>query len=77
MGTLLTTRRTGTFGVPEPLFGRDPAFYVFSLPWLKFVQGWLFSALVGITLLVATSNYDAEREAIDGTLRPCSKAFRV
>ncbi|HEY2965357.1 MAG TPA: UPF0182 family protein, partial [Actinomycetota bacterium] len=32
-----------SFGHPEPLFGRDPAFYVFSLPWLKFMQGWLFS----------------------------------
>ena len=28
-----------------------PAFYVFSLPWLKFMQGWLFSALVGVTFL--------------------------
>ena len=45
------------FGSPEPLFGRDPAFYVFSLPWLKFVQGWLFSALVGITILTALAHY--------------------
>jgi hypothetical protein len=45
------------FGNPEPLFGRDPAFYVFSLPWLEFVQGWLFSALVGITLLTALAHY--------------------
>ncbi len=46
-----------TFGTPEPLFGRDPAFYVFSLPWLKFMQGWLFSALVGVTLLTALAHY--------------------
>ena len=45
------------FGTPEPLFGRDPAFYVFSLPWLEFVQGWLFSSLVGITLLTALAHY--------------------
>ncbi|HET7237153.1 MAG TPA: UPF0182 family protein [Actinomycetota bacterium] len=45
------------FGSPEPLFGRDPAFYVFSLPWLEFVQGWLFSALVGITMLTALAHY--------------------
>ncbi len=45
------------FGSPEPLFDRDPAFYVFSLPWLKFMQGWLFSALVGVTLLTALAHY--------------------
>jgi hypothetical protein len=45
------------FGSPEPLFGRDPAFYIFTLPWLEFVQGWLFSALVGITLLTALAHY--------------------
>jgi hypothetical protein len=46
-----------TFGNPEPLFHRDPAFYVFSLPWLRFVQGWLFSALVGVTLLAGLAHY--------------------
>ena len=45
------------FGDPEPLFGRDPAFYVFSLPWLKFLQGWLFSTLVGVTFLVGIAHF--------------------
>jgi uncharacterized membrane protein (UPF0182 family) len=45
------------FDQTEPLFGRDVAFYVFSLPWLKFVQGWLFSALVGILLITALAHY--------------------
>ena len=46
-----------SFGNPEPLFGRDPAFYIFSLPWLKFVQGWLFSALVGVMLITGLAHY--------------------
>ncbi len=46
-----------TFGHPDPLFGRDPAFYVFSLPWLRFLQGWLFSVLVGVTFLVAIAHF--------------------
>jgi hypothetical protein len=46
-----------SFGDAEPLFGRDAAFYVFSLPWLEFVQGWLFSSLVGITLLTGLAHY--------------------
>jgi uncharacterized protein len=46
-----------SFGSPEPLFHRDPAFYVFSLPWLRFLQGWLFSALVGVTVIVALAHF--------------------
>jgi uncharacterized membrane protein (UPF0182 family) len=45
------------FGDVETLFYRDPAFYIFSLPWLKFLQGWLFSALVGITFLTAIAHF--------------------
>ena len=58
-----------SFGHPEPLFGRDPAFYVFTLPWLKFVQGWLFSALVGVTFLTALAHY------LWGGIRPQAPGF--
>jgi uncharacterized protein len=56
-------------GTPEPLFHRDPAFYVFSLPWLRFLQGWLFSSLVGVTLLVAIGH------VLWGGIRPQAPAF--
>ncbi|MGZ8605613.1 MAG: UPF0182 family membrane protein [Actinomycetota bacterium] len=46
-----------SFGAAEPLFDRDAAFYVFSLPWLKFVQGWLFSALVGVLVITTLAHY--------------------
>ena len=46
-----------SFGFTDPELGRDAAFYVFSLPWLKFVQGWLFSALVGVTLITSLAHY--------------------
>ncbi|MGZ8630365.1 MAG: UPF0182 family membrane protein [Actinomycetota bacterium] len=45
------------FGNPEPLFDRDPAFYIFSLPWWRFLQGWMFSSLVGITFLTAIAHF--------------------
>lgn len=45
-----------TFGATDPLFGRDAAYYVFSLPWLRFVQSWLFSSLVGVTILTAVAH---------------------
>ncbi len=49
----------GNFGTEflDPQFGRDPSFYIFILPFQQFVQGWLFSALVGITLLTAGAHY--------------------
>ena len=43
------------FGVLDPLFGRDIGYYVFTLPFLRYVQGWVFTVLMllggGITLL--------------------------
>jgi uncharacterized protein len=45
------------FGTVDPQFHRDVGFYVFRLPWLHFVQGWLFSALVGVTVIVAIAHY--------------------
>src|SRR5436190_1002729 len=58
-----------TFGTTEPLFHRDPAFYVFSLPWLRFLQGWLFSTLVGVTILVGIAH------VLWGGIRPQAPMF--
>jgi hypothetical protein len=46
-----------SFGTSDPLFGRDVGFYVFSLPWLEFLQGWLFSSLVGVTFITGVAHY--------------------
>jgi uncharacterized membrane protein (UPF0182 family) len=49
----------GNFGTEflDPQFRRDPSFYIFILPFQQFVQGWLFSALVGVTLITAGAHY--------------------
>ena len=60
-----------SFHTTEPIFHRDPAFYVFDLPWLEFVQGWLFSSLVGVTFLVALGHY------LWGGIRPQSTGEKV
>jgi uncharacterized protein len=52
------------FGSPEGLFDRDPAFYVFTLPWLKYLQSWLFGSLVGITVIVGIGHF------LQGGIRP-------
>lgn len=58
-----------SFGSVDQQFKLDPAFYVFTLPWLRFVQGWLFSALVGITILVAIAH------VLWGGIRPQAPLF--
>jgi uncharacterized membrane protein (UPF0182 family) len=57
--TFLLWRNSGgvLFHSTDPLFHRDVAFYVFSLPWLEFLQGWLFSALVGVAFITAVAHY--------------------
>jgi uncharacterized membrane protein (UPF0182 family) len=53
-----------TFDNPEAVFRRDPAFYVFTLPWLKYLQGWLFGSLVGVTVIVGLGHF------LQGGIRP-------
>jgi uncharacterized membrane protein (UPF0182 family) len=60
-----------SFGVADPLFERDVAFYVLSLPFQKFVQGWLFSSLVVVTLVTAGAHY------LWGGIRPRAVTERV
>ncbi|HEX9375528.1 MAG TPA: UPF0182 family protein [Actinomycetota bacterium] len=57
--SFLLWRNSGgvAFGKTDPVYHRDIAFYVFKLPFLHFVQGWFFSALVGVTVIVAAAHY--------------------
>ncbi|MFC2006226.1 UPF0182 family protein [Chloroflexota bacterium] len=44
------------FGITDPVFHREIGFYVFSLPFLHLLQGWLLGALI-ITLLGSVGAY--------------------
>ena len=44
------------FGQPEPVFGQDAGFYVFTLPMLSFLQGWVLGVLL-LTLIVTVAFY--------------------
>ena len=59
-----------TFGDPEQVFHRDPAFYVFTLPWLKYLQSWLFASLVGVTVIVGIGHF------LQGGIRPQAVGLR-
>jgi len=41
------------FGLKDPIFDQDISYYVFTLPVYRFVQSWLFTALVLILLATA------------------------
>ena len=53
---ILFTNRT-SFGVDDATFGVDVGFYVFQLPFLQFVAGWLFSALLVVLVATVVAHY--------------------
>ncbi len=62
--TALMSTHGQPFGQTDPILGRDLSFYVFRLPWQRFLQGWflwlvLFS--LGGAALVYLASYSAER----------------
>lgn len=67
---LLFTNRVD-FGVRDPQFGLDVAFYVFQLPFLVFVFDWLFAALVIVLVVTAVAHY------VNGGIRVQSPFQRV
>ena len=53
----LLFRNQASFGATDPLFKRDIGFYVFQLPFLKFVADWLFAAVVIVLIVTAVAHY--------------------
>ena len=49
--TILLFTNGGDFGSTDPNFGRDIGFYVFDLPFWRFLQGWATVSLIAILLL--------------------------
>lgn len=45
------------FGEKDATFGKDIGFYVFQLPFLRFTVGWVFSALVVVTVVTVVAHY--------------------
>lgn len=58
--TALTAVRAVPFGLQDPIFGLDAAFYVFRLPFYRFLAAWLL-VLVVLSLGVAVLAYLRER----------------
>jgi uncharacterized protein len=46
-----------SFGASDPQFHRDIGFYVFELPFIKFLLGWAFEALIIVLVITAVAHY--------------------
>ena len=70
--TILRFFNAQPFGVTDPIFIREVSFYVFSLPFLKMIQGWLTGALVMSLLgsgVVYLLSYGVQRLRFDFSRR--------
>jgi uncharacterized membrane protein (UPF0182 family) len=59
------------FGITDPQFDKDVGFYVFQLPFIRFIIDWLFAGLVIVLLVTAVAYY------LNGGIRFQSPAQRV
>ncbi|HUR48339.1 MAG TPA: UPF0182 family protein [Acidimicrobiales bacterium] len=50
-------RNSVSFGIKDPQFHRDIGFFVFQLPFIKFVVDWLFAAVIIILVVTAVAHY--------------------
>ncbi|MEZ5170931.1 MAG: UPF0182 family protein [Acidimicrobiia bacterium] len=50
-------RNSVDFGIKDPQFNMDIGFYVFQLPFLKFVVQWTFASLVIVLIVTAITHY--------------------
>ena len=60
-----------SFGIQEPIFGKDVGFYVFKLPVYRFIAGWYLSMVVLTFIGVLISYY------LDNAVSSIGKGFRV
>ena len=66
--TILSYFNAQPFGVTDPVFYKEVSFYVFSLPFLQFLRGWLLGALIVIliaTVVIYFLSYAAQRLKFD------------
>lgn len=70
-------RNAETFGVTDPVFGRDIGFYIFQYPFLQFVLGWLLGTLILVSIATAAVYYLEGAVVINQERTRVSNAVRV
>nr|WP_256363734.1 UPF0182 family protein [Phycicoccus sp. Soil802] len=65
------------FGTKDPQFGKDLSFFMFTLPWIQFLLGFLTMALVMATLAAAFTHYVYGGLQIQSRAERTSRAART
>ncbi|MFR9752509.1 UPF0182 family protein [Nocardia sp. 004] len=69
--------RGGSFGVSDPEFGHDIGFFVFDLPFYRFVVNWLFAVTVLAFLLNLATHYLLGSVRLSGPTAGPTHAARI
>lgn len=72
----LRYRNATTFGVRDPVFGNDYSFYVFHLPLLQGIQGWLWTLWLLCAIVAAAVFFGAGSFAATGRQAIGAKVMR-
>src|ERR671914_1699524 len=74
---ILFRNRVSFGGNGDPQFGADIGFYVFTLPFLRFVFEWTFAALVIVLLVTAVAHYLNGGIRVQGPLQRVSPQVKA
>lgn len=66
-----------SFGIKDPQFHKDVGFYVFELPFIKFLIGWTFEALAIVLVVTAVAYYLNGGIHVQGTERRVTAAVKT
>ena len=66
-----------SFGIKDPQFHKDVGFYVFELPFIKFLIGWTFEALAIILVVTAVAHYLNGGIHVQGAQRRVTAAVKT
>lgn len=76
-GTFQLWREGGEFGQTDAQFGLDVGFFVFQLPWLRFLLGWVFAVLFLCLITAVVVQYLYGGIRLQGDSRSVSPAAQT
>ena len=66
-----------SFGVTDPQYHKDVGFYVFELPFIKFLLGWAFEAIIVVFIVTAVAHYLNGGIHLQGSERRVTSAVKT
>jgi len=66
-----------SFGITDPEYHKDIGFYVFELPFIKFLLGWTFEAVIVVLIVTLVAHYLNGGIHLQGTTRRVTAAVKT